>query len=378
MPCEHQYAFTNPIPELAGTTEEATHVLLRHQDRSMYFRQHFDGYGIGNYRHTPRLVEADAIRKLGAGPEMPSINAFRPDDFATAEAATAELLPPVMKAGVRSAFNGMFSFTPDGMPVMGESPAVPGLWVAEAVWITHGGGVGKTMAEWIATGEPEWDVHEADINRFHAHMTTPAYVRRRAFQQYVEVYDVIHPLQQMEEPRCLRRSPFFTFQKAEDAVFFDAAGWERPQWFESNRRLLEGANTPARDDWAAHELVADPGGRASPCPRARGPLRPHRLHQDRGVGPGCARLPAAPRRQRRRQARGPDHLHGDAQPPRRHHVRPHRHPPRPGPLFRRHGRRRRHARSRLDAPAGAGRRQRDDRGCHLALVHPRPLGPSCP
>ena len=251
MPCEHQYAFTNPIPELAGTTEEATHVLLRHQDRSMYFRQHFDGYGIGNYRHTPRLVEADAIRKLGAGPEMPSINAFRPDDFATAEAATAELLPPVMKAGVRSAFNGMFSFTPDGMPVMGESPAVPGLWVAEAVWITHGGGVGKTMAEWIATGEPEWDVHEADINRFHAHMTTPAYVRRRAFQQYVEVYDVIHPLQQMEEPRCLRRSPFFTFQKAEDAVFFDAAGWERPQWFESNRRLLEGANTPARDEWAA-------------------------------------------------------------------------------------------------------------------------------
>jgi glycine cleavage system T protein len=251
MPCEHQYAWTNPIAELAGETEEARHVLLRHQDRAMYFRQHQDGYGIGNYRHTPRLVEADAIRAYGATPVMPSIVEFTPEDFVAAEQATAEILPAVHRAGIRSAFNGMFSFTPDGMPVMGESLAVRGFWAAEAVWVTHAGGVGKAIAEWIATGEPGIDCHEADINRFHPHMTTPAYVRRRAWQQYVEVYDVIHPAQQMEAPRGLRRSPFHSAQVAAEAVFHDAAGYERPQWYESNRALLEGRNFPVRDAWAA-------------------------------------------------------------------------------------------------------------------------------
>lgn len=251
MPCEHQYAWTNDLPELAGATEEATHVLLRHQDKSMYYRQHGTQYGIGNYRHTPRLVEADAIRKYGQTPVMPSMNPFTPEDFVEAEQATRDLLPPVMKAGIRDAFNGMFSFTPDGGPVLGESLAVKGFWVAEAVWITHGGGVGKAMAEWIAAGEPEWDVHEGDINRFARHQQTPKFVRRRGWQQYKEVYDVIHPMQQMEEPRGLRRSPFFGQQKDAEAVFFDAAGFERPQWYESNAKLLAGRNLPSRDEWGS-------------------------------------------------------------------------------------------------------------------------------
>ena len=251
MPCEHQYAWTNDLPELADATKEATHVLLRHQDKSMYFRQHGTAYGIGNYRHTPRLVESDAIRPFGQTPVMPSMNDFTPEDFAEAEQATRDLLPAVMRAGIKDAFNGMFSFTPDGGPVLGESLAVKGFWVAEAVWITHGGGVGKTMAEWIAVGEPEYDVHEGDINRFARHQQTHSYVKRRGFQQYKEVYDVIHPLQQMEEPRNLRRSPFFASQKQADAVFFDAAGFERPQWYQSNQHLLDNRNAPSRDEWGS-------------------------------------------------------------------------------------------------------------------------------
>ena len=251
MPCEHQYAWTNEVPELADATEEATHALLRHQDKSMYYRQHKNHYGIGNYRHTPRLVEADAIRKYGETRIMPSMNPFTPEDFVEAEQATRDLLPSVMNAEIRDAFNGMFSFTPDGGPVLGESLSVKGFWVAEAVWITHGGGVGKTMAEWIASGEPEWDVHEGDINRFARHQQTPKFTYRRAWQQYKEVYDVVHPSQQMEEPRNLRRSPFFSQQKGAEAVFFDAAGFERPQWYESNKKLLAGRNVPSRDDWGS-------------------------------------------------------------------------------------------------------------------------------
>ena len=64
------------------------------------------------------------------------------------------------------------------------------------------------VAEWMAQGEPSMDLAEADANRFYPFMTTPPYVHERGAQQYREVYDIIHPLQQMERPRGLRLTPF--------------------------------------------------------------------------------------------------------------------------------------------------------------------------
>src|SRR5439155_10167286 len=37
----------------------------------------------------------------------------------------------------------------------------------------------------------------------------------------------------------VRLAPFHARQKELGAVFFEAAGWERPQWYESNAPLLE-------------------------------------------------------------------------------------------------------------------------------------------
>ena len=75
----------------------------------------------------------------------------------------------------------------------------------------------------------------------------------RCAQQYREVYDVIHPLQQMENPRPLRLSPFHRRLEEQRAVFFESAGWEAPQWFEANAPLLEryADRIPPRDGWAA-------------------------------------------------------------------------------------------------------------------------------
>ena len=55
---------------------------------------------------------------------------------------------------------------------------------------------------------------------------------------------------------------------------------------------------------------------------------------------------------------GRDHLHADAQPPRRHRVRLHRHPGRGGAVLDRHGDRLRQPRPQLDPPARPGGRQR--------------------
>jgi len=108
------------------------------------------------------------------------------------------------------------------------------------------------MAEWIADGHcASFDLHEMDANRFEPHQLGPAYVRARNCQNYVEVYDIIHPLQPMEDPRPLRTTPFHPRQVDLGAFFLEASGWERPQWYEANAGLVAGRDIPRPNDWAA-------------------------------------------------------------------------------------------------------------------------------
>jgi len=250
MPVQHQYVRTSRVKELTGETREVVHPILCNQDRAMYFRQHADCYGVGSYQHEPLLVESEKIRKHEESAMPPASMPFTPEHFVKPWQDACELLPPLRATETREKFNGMFSFTPDGLPVLGESH-VGGLWIAEAVWVTHGGGVGKVMAEWLVDGAPSLDLRECDINRFDPHATSPSYVRARGAQQYREVYDVIHPLQQMEQPRPLRTSPFYIRQKELGATFFEGRGWERPQWFASNEKLVTSVMRSKRSGWAA-------------------------------------------------------------------------------------------------------------------------------
>ena len=252
---QHIYAVTTPLPELAGASGEISMPILRHQDESIYFRQEGKAIGIGSYSHEPLVVEADDIPDHGEAPIAPAEMPFTPDHFEKAMAAAREALPSLEGAGLTRKFNGLFSFTTDGFPVLGESPRVRGFWSAQAVWITHAGGVGRAIAEWIVNGEPTIDLRECDIRRFHPHALSRPYVRARAAQQYREVYDIIHPRQQMTNPRNIRLTPFFPRQQELGAVFFEDAGWERPQWYNANRVLLDSLTVTgeSRAGWAGRE-----------------------------------------------------------------------------------------------------------------------------
>ncbi|WP_030510629.1 GcvT family protein [Microbispora rosea] len=251
-PLAHQLAWTGQVPDLAGREEEATLPILRHQDADLYYRQRFDGVGIGYYGHRPMPVKPEDLLSVDEAEVMPSVLTFTPEDFEDAWTETQRLLPGTRAAKLDEGINGLFSFTQDHMPLMGESPDVKGFWVAEAVWVTHSAGVGRAMAEWLVDGHcSSFDLHECDVNRFEPHQLAPDYVLARDCQNFVEVYDIIHPLQPMEEPRPLRLSPFHTRQRELDAFFLEAVGYERPQWYGANARLLEGRDIPTPDDWAA-------------------------------------------------------------------------------------------------------------------------------
>lgn len=251
-PLAHQFAWSAPIPELAGVTSAATRPILRHQGADLYVRENGDRLGVGYYGHAPMPVDADDIASVDDAEVMPSVQPFTPDDFAPGWADAAALIPALRASGPADGINGLFSFTTDNMPLLGESARVKGFWVAEAVWVTHATGVARAMAEWIADGRCESvDLHECDVNRFEPHQLAPAYVRAKGCQNFAEVYDVLHPLEPMLAPRPMRTSPFHPRQRALGAYFLEANGWERPQWYEANAGLVGEYPVPRPDDWAA-------------------------------------------------------------------------------------------------------------------------------
>ncbi|MFE7158414.1 FAD-dependent oxidoreductase [Streptomyces sp. NPDC057636] len=257
LPLAHQYAKTRPLAELEGVNDprtEASKPILRFQDRDLYFREHTDRIGIGSYAHKPlpvdpfKVLDYDEAR---AGElDMPSSLPFTEEDWAPSWKDCRWLIPALRATEIEEGFNGVFSFTPDGMPVLGETRALRGFWLAEAVWVTHSAGVAKAVAEWMVDGRPSVDVHECDLTRFEDAQRSPAYVHDRGAQQFVEVYDVLHPLQPAEHPRPLRVSPFHARQEQLGAYFLEGGGWERPHWYEANADLPIG-DLPERDAWSA-------------------------------------------------------------------------------------------------------------------------------
>jgi len=250
VPMQHQYVISSPLRELSGETREVVDPVLRHQDRDLYFRHQNDRYGVGSYQHRPMPVSADDLLPHGEAEVMPSVMPFTPEDFEPAWNDAVELLPALRNATIDTAINGIFSFTPDGFPLLGESRQVRGFWMAEAIWITHAAGAAKAMAEWMVEGVPSIDLRQCDIQRFEPHALSPSYIRQRSLQAYIEVYDIRHPLEVMEEPRPLRVSPFYDRERELGGNFLEASGWERPQWYESNAPLVEGRRIPPRDPWS--------------------------------------------------------------------------------------------------------------------------------
>jgi glycine cleavage system aminomethyltransferase T/glycine/D-amino acid oxidase-like deaminating enzyme len=241
-PAVHQMIDVGPVPRFAGTEAEIEYPVVRDMDPNMYERQDGENLEIGSYAHRPILWDPDEIPSLEEAELSPTELPFTPEDFEREMEHARELMPEIVgdeSVSVRYAINGLLSLTPDAGPMLGETPEVGGLWSAAAVWVKEGPGVGRAVAEWIAEGEPEIDLHGGDIARFYDFQKTVAHVKARTGEGFNKTYGIVHPGEQWESDRRVRLSPFYERARDLDAVFFEAAGWERPHWYESNRPLLE-------------------------------------------------------------------------------------------------------------------------------------------
>ena len=97
-----------------------------------------------------------------------------------------ERYPCLQEVGVKTWVNGAFTFSPDGNPLVGPVPGKRGYWSACAVMagFLQGGGVGKSLAEWIIHGQPEADVYGMDVARYGTYAENKQYIKETTGQFY--------------------------------------------------------------------------------------------------------------------------------------------------------------------------------------------------
>jgi glycine cleavage system aminomethyltransferase T/glycine/D-amino acid oxidase-like deaminating enzyme len=241
-PAVHQMIDIGPVPRFARATSAIEYPIVRDMDTNMYERQDGSGLEVGSYAHRPILHDTDEIPSIEEAALSPTEFPFTQDDFVEQMEHALELVPEIVgdeSVGIKYAINGLLSLTPDGLPVLGETPEVGRLWSAAAVWVKEGPGVARALAEWMVEGEPEIDLQASDVARFHEHQKSAGHIRARAAEGFNKTYGIVHPGEQWGSNRDVRLSPFHARERELDAVFFEAAGWERPHWYESNAPLLE-------------------------------------------------------------------------------------------------------------------------------------------
>jgi glycine cleavage system aminomethyltransferase T/glycine/D-amino acid oxidase-like deaminating enzyme len=240
-PAVHQMISVGPIPQLAEREGEISFPIIRDMDTFCYERQHGADMEVGSYAHRPILHDPTDIPSIEQARLSPTEMPFTEDDFDPQLEQALELMPDALGAEgaeIRYAINGLLSLTPDGAPILGETPEVGGLWSAAAVWIKEGPGVGRAVAEWMTHGHSEIDVQHSDIARFYPHQRTRAHIRSRTAEAFNKTYGIVHPGEQWDGERGKRLAPMHAAQRAAKAFFFETAGWERPMWYESNAGLL--------------------------------------------------------------------------------------------------------------------------------------------
>ncbi len=173
-------------------------------------------------------------------------------------------VPVLGSVGVRRVVNGPIPYTPDGNPLIGPAPGLPGFFhcCAFSFGIVQAGGAGKAVAEWVVHGEPEIDLWACDPRRFGAY-ATKTYALTRAVETYRHEYAVAYPREERAAGRPARTSPLYEALRGKGAVFGARGGWETPLWFARNsepdrpsfRRAVPGFPAVARECRAARECL---------------------------------------------------------------------------------------------------------------------------
>ena len=221
---EHQYMITEAFGVPANLPT------LRDPDRLTYYKEEVGGLVMGGYEPNPIPW---AVKGIPQGFHFSLLDSNF-DHFEQIMEQALGRVPALETAGIKQLLNGPESFTPDGNFILGEAPELKNFYVGagfNAFGIASGGGAGMALAEWVAKGEPPYDLWPVDLRRFGRPHFDTDWVRTRTLEAYGKHYALAFPHEEYKSGRPARKSPLFDRLKAQGACFGEKLGWERPNWF---------------------------------------------------------------------------------------------------------------------------------------------------
>jgi dimethylglycine dehydrogenase len=227
-PMEHQYLVTDDIPEVYESDHELPHVM--DPTGESYLRQERRGLVIGIYEQQCEPWMVDGTPWSFGHELLPD----KLDRIAEPLEYAQRRFPCLGRTGIKRVINGPFTFAPDGNPLVGPVPGLRNYWVACAVMagFSQGGGVGRTVAEWMVEGEPSVNVFAMDVARF-GNWCTRAYTRMKVTENYQRRFSISYPNEELPVGRPLHTTPAYPLWKARNAVFGMGYGLEHVNYFAS-------------------------------------------------------------------------------------------------------------------------------------------------
>ena len=226
-PLEHHYLVTDTIPEVAAMDFEVP--MTVDLEGFSYLRQEGQGVLLGIYEVTHKHWNMDGA-PWDYGFELIQEDIDRIEDELS---LCYERYPVLQKAGIKRWVNGAFTFSPDGNPLVGPVPGMQGYWLACGVMagFLQGGGVGKSLAEWMIHGEAEADVWPMDIARYGPFAANRDYIKQTTGQFYSRRFVMTYPNEQLPAGRPLKKAPAYDAMSAAGAIWGCSWGLEIPLMF---------------------------------------------------------------------------------------------------------------------------------------------------
>ncbi len=228
---EHFYIVTEAVEGISPSMP-----VLRDPDGCGYFKEDAGKLLVGWFEP---VAKPWGMPRAGGASGVPDSFSFTtlPEDIdhiAPLLEAASHRVPALADLGIQLFFNGPESFTPDDRYLLGESPDVPGLFLAcgfNSIGIQSSGGAGKVLADWIIDGRPPMDLWDVDVRRMMPFQHNASYLHDRTVESLGLLYAMHWPFRQPETARGVRRSTLHDRLAGMGACFGEAAGWERANWF---------------------------------------------------------------------------------------------------------------------------------------------------
>ena len=254
QPMEHHYLITEPIPAIAERMGEGGAGRLPggiDYEANIYFRQERHGMLLGTYepKSTPwkRLRHAVRIRARASAARS------RPHRRPAGDVVRTD--SGVRRGGDQDIICGPFTSAPDGNPMIGPVPGVRKLLGGgrRDGRLLPGGGVGRSIAEWMIDGEPSIDVWAMDIARF-GEFATPEWGTVKSAENYERRFVMTFPNETLPKGRRQKTTALYDRLVAKGAVMDQGFGLEHALWFADGPE--DAHEDPSFRRSRAHEYVA--------------------------------------------------------------------------------------------------------------------------